>query len=212
MKLKIAFYLFIANIFILNAQEEKNNTNWNRLGFVFGYAANDKFIAQDSDYRYDNTIYKFSAHYSLITKPKHTWELSIEPSYYSSKHESFNPWQKFYVSVDNPDYYREKYMKLKSMNEYVLNLGLIYRYLISKDISVYALGNVGPMYMDTDTEMLKKGFAFSDIFALGVNYKINKFSIDFRTFARHVSNADMQFPNYGFNSIGFEMGTYYELN
>jgi hypothetical protein len=212
MKLKFIFCFFIFSFFFSKAQDSLNNKKWLRIGVIYGYASQNTFIRQDSDYTYEAHIFKISNHFSLYQKKKHALELSVEPSYYASKHESLNPWQKFYTTTDNPDYYREKYMKLKNMNEYVLNLGLIYRYHLKTDLSLYALGNVGPMYIDTDTEMLKKGFAFSDIFALGGNYRMNDFSVDLKMMIRHVSNADLQRPNFGLNSVGFELGMYYELN
>jgi hypothetical protein len=102
-------------------------------------------------------------------------------------------------------------MPLKSINEYVLNVGLIYRHHFNSKSSVYGLINAGPMYIDTETERLQKGFAFSDIFGVGYNYKLNAISFDVKTMIRHVSNANLQMPNYGLNSVGFEFGAYYEL-
>ena len=115
-------------------------------------------------------------------------------------------------TVENGDELRERYMKLKSINEYVLNVGIVYRRLLSSNSSVFAVLNTGPMYIDTDTERLKKGFAFSDIFALGSNYKLGCISLDVKCLFRHVSNANLQKPNFGYNAIGFELGTYYEFN
>ena len=102
-------------------------------------------------------------------------------------------------------------MKLKSINEYVLNIGIVYRRILSKNSSVFAVLNTGPMYIDTDTERLKKGFAFSDVFAIGYNYKYKKISFDVKSMFRHASNANIQMPNFGLNSVGFEFGTYLEL-
>ncbi len=102
-------------------------------------------------------------------------------------------------------------MALKDINEYVLNTGILYRYHLSKKNSLYTYLNVGPMYIDTDTERLKKGFAFSDILSIGYNYRFHGISVDLKAMTRHVSNANFQSPNLGLNSIGFEMGVYYEL-
>ena len=41
---------------------------------------------------------------------------------------------------------------------------------------------------------------------------MNDFSVDLKMMIRHVSNADLQKPNFGLNSVGFELGMYYELN
>lgn len=103
-------------------------------------------------------------------------------------------------------------MQLKTINEYALNAGIVYRRFLNANASVFATLNSGPMYIDTDTERLKKGFAFSDVISLGYNYRVKKLSFDAKFMFRHASNANFQKPNYGLNSAGFEFGTYYELN
>lgn len=210
--MKFAFSVTILLHFLFSFSQETTATKkWLRVGVIYGYASQNTFLKQDSDYTYQSNAFKISTHFNFFKKKMHSWELLLEPSYYSSKHESLNYWHKFYTTSATPDAYRAQFMKMKNMNEYVLNLGVIYRYFLNQNVSLYALGNVGPMYIDTDTEMLKKGFAFSDIFALGSNYKVNNFSYDIKCMIRHVSNANIQKPNFGLNSVGFEFGVYYEL-
>lgn len=182
-----------------------------RVGIIYGYASQGKYIKQDSDYRYDNQSFKISSHFLWSKKNKHAWEVLVEPTFYRSRHESFNPWQDYFTSVSNPEEMREKLMPFKRMREYALNIGLLYRRYLTDHFSAYTYLNVGPMYIDSETERLKKGFAFSDIIALGINYRIQDFSVDMKTYFRHVSNANLQWPNYGLNSIGFELGVYYEI-
>lgn len=200
--------LFCSTLF---SQENNSSKELLRIGLIYGFSSQDTYVKQDSDYSYESAIYKLSTHFNIYKTKKHSWEFLVEPSYYRSKHQLYNFW---YIShtVANGDELREKYMRLKTINEYVMNLGLIYRYDLNPNLSLYALVNVGPMYIDTDTERLKKGFAFSDIFALGSNYKVNKVSFDVKCTIRHVSNANLQHPNFGLNSVGFEFGTYYEFN
>jgi hypothetical protein len=135
----------------------------------------------------------------------------VEPSYYRSKHQMINYW---FIShtVVNGDELRAKFMKPKSINEYVLNVGLVYRRYLNLNSSVYATLNSGPMYIDTDTERLKKGFSFSDVISVGYNYKVKNVSFDAKFMFRHASNANLQMPNFGLNSSGFEIGSYYEFN
>ena len=142
----------------------------------------------------------------MVEIKKHSWEILIEPSYYRSEHQMINYW---FIShtVPNGNELRAKFMHLKTINEYVLNVGMVYRRYLNLNSSVYATLNSGPMYIDTDTERLKKGFAFSDILSVGYNYKMNKFSFDAKFMFRHASNANLQMPNYGLNSAGFEIGS-----
>lgn len=194
----------------MNSQEESGSKRWLRTGFVYGFASQNTLFKQDSDYSYESKIFKFSNHFLLSAKNKHSWEILVEPSYYKSKHQLFNYWS-IKESGEAAAILRTKYMVLKDINEYVLNLGLIYRYNLTSKSNIYTYLNAGPMYIDTDTERLKKGFAFSDIFSLGYNYRMNHISFDAKMLVRHVSNANLQVPNLGLNSIGFEFGVYYEL-
>lgn len=211
MKLKIifplAFLFFIAGY----SQDSIPKYKWLRSGLVVGYASQNTFFKQDSDYTYETICFKFSNHFNFYKKNKNSWEILIEPSYYRSQHQLLNYW---FIShtVPNGDELRAKFMPLKSMNEYVLNIGIVYRRYFTNNSSVFATLNSGPMYIDTDTERLKKGFAFSDILTFGYNYRLKNVSFDTKCVFRHVSNADLQMPNFGLNSVGFELGTYFELN
>lgn len=211
MKLK---YLIISSLllsFFAYSQDSISKFKWLRSGIVVGFASQNTFVKQESDYTYENKIIKFSNHFNWSRKRKHSWEILVEPSYYRSKHQMLNYW---FIShtVENGDELRKKYMQLKSINEYALNVGLVYRRFLNLNSSVYATLNSGPMYIDTDTERLKKGFSFSDVISVGYNYKMEKISFDAKFMFRHASNANLQKPNYGLNSSGFEFGAYYELN
>lgn len=211
MKLK---YLLIISLLIsvfAYSQDSIPRFRWLRSGLVIGFASQNTFMKQEWDYTYESKIIKFSNHFNLSRKRKHSWEILVEPSYYRSKHQMINYW---FIShtVPNGDELRAKFMPLKTINEYVLNVGMVYRRYLNLHSSVYATLNSGPMYIDTDTERLKKGFAFSDILSVGYNYKMKKISFDAKCMIRHASNANMQMPNFGLNSVGFEIGSYYEFN
>jgi hypothetical protein len=67
------------------------------------------------------------------------------------------------------------------------------------------------MFIDTETERLSKGFAFSDVLALGVTFKIDKIVLDIRPSLRHISNAGLQGSNAGFNTSNVEFGVSFPL-
>ncbi len=207
-------YLLIISLFISvfsYSQDSIPRFRWLRSGLVIGFASQNTFMKQEWDYTYESKIIKFSNHFNLSRKRKHSWEILVEPSYYRSKHQMINYW---FIShtVENGDELRAKFMPLKTINEYVLNVGMVYRRYLNLHSSVYATLNSGPMYIDTDTERLKKGFAFSDILSVGYNYKMKNISFDAKCMIRHASNANLQMPNFGLNSVGFEVGSYYEFN
>ncbi len=195
----------------MNAQNELQKHGKLKLGFNFGFGTQESFPFNSKDYSYDVQFYKIQINYLLKQRTKWNFELHIEPGYYLAKHQLLN---KYYVRPDWGDDYlekREEFTKEKNINEYVLNIGLIARFKISDYLTTYALGSVGPMYSDTDTERMNAGFAFSDIFGLGISYQIKRFYLDFRYSIRHVSNANISKPNNGYNSSNLEIGCFYQL-
>lgn len=193
------------------AQDAPQKTNKIRLGFNSGFGSQESFPFNSKDYSYDVQFYKLQFNYLMMERIKWKFELNIEPSYYLAEHQLLN---EYYVRPDQGDDYlekREEFTAKKYINEYVLNLGLIARYKIYNNISAYVLGSVGPMYSDSDTERMNAGFAFSDIFGLGMSYQIHRFFLDFRYSIRHVSNLNITLPNNGYNSSNLEIGCTYQL-
>ena len=206
----LMWLILICSVKII-AQNEQTDTYKIRLGFNTGFGTQESFPFNSTDYSYDVQFYKFQVNYLAIQRSKWNFEVNIEPSYYLAEHQLLN---KYYVKPEDGDDYlekREAFTQKKNINEYVLNIGLIARYKIYKSISIYALGSVGPMYSDTDTERMNAGFAFSDIFGMGTSYKINRFYLDFRVSLRHVSNLNLSSPNNGYNSSNLEIGCTYQL-
>ncbi len=194
-----------------NAQNDLQNYNKTRLGFNYGFGSQESFPFNSKDYSYDIRFYKIQINYKLKESKKWSYEVNIEPSYYLAEHQLLN---KYYVKPEDGDDYlekREEFTQKKNINEYVLNIGFIARYKINKNFSTYAIVSVGPMYSDTDTERMNAGFAFSDIFGLGVSYKVNRFYLDFRYSIRHVSNLNISLPNNGYNSSNIEIGCTYQI-
>ena len=195
----------------VKAQDTPQKINKIKVGFNSGFGTQESFPFDSKDYSYDVQFYKLQFNYLMIERIKWNFELNIEPSYYLAEHQLLN---EYYVRPDQGDDYlekREEFTEKKNINEYVLNLGLIARYKIYNNISVYAIGSVGPMYSDTDTERMNAGFAFSDIFGLGMSYQIHRFFLDFRYSIRHVSNLNITLPNNGYNSSNLEIGCTYQL-
>lgn len=182
-----------------------------RLGFNYGIGKQSVFPFNNPDYSYENQFFKFQINRLLTQRGKFSFELNAEPGIYISKHQLLNM---YYVQPNRgPDYLaqRERLTKLKTFNEYVLNVGLLTRYTTTTNVSLYFLASAGPMYGDTATERLAKGFAFSDVVALGASYTISKISFDLRFSLRHTSNADLYYPNAGHNSTCIEAGFLFQL-
>lgn len=213
--LKIMFIFFVCIIFITktSAQEAENKKQINRirLGLNYGQASQSNFPFNSPDYLYENKFLKIQINYFLKCRKKFSYEFNIEPSLYFSKHQLLN---KYYIQPNwGSDYLeqREKYTQKREFKEYVINFGIITRYEIVNNISTYLLFSIGPMISEKDTERLNKGFMFSDIFGLGLSYKIKIVLIDVRLTLRHNSNANLYKPNHGHNSVGIESGILFQL-
>ena len=143
-------------------------------------------------------------------KRQQSLEVVIEPSVYFVNHQLLNL---FFIKPTEPNFeeQRELFTQKRSYEEYALNLGLSYAYEFTNQVSIYGLLSVGPMIATADTERQRKGFSFSDILGMGAHYTLNPVIIDIRFTLRHVSNANLNAPNNGHNTAGFELGVSYKL-
>ena len=203
-----ATFFFIANSIDGYAQINKENL---KFGFAYGTGSQNKFPFNAEDYTHEVDFYKIQINYRFKDKQKWAFEINLEPSYNVVEHQLLN---KYYVKPSDAENYQELtelYMQKRTIKEYVLNCGFIARYKIYNGISTYAIGSLGPMISDKDTERLAKGFAFSDIFGLGISYEINKLHFDFRYSVRHTSNLELKQPNGGHNTTNAEFSMLFKL-
>jgi hypothetical protein len=86
--------------------------------------------------------------------------------------------------------------------EFGVGVGLKYAYPIGDSYSVYILGSVGPHVMTLKTQDQADGFIFNDTIGLGTAFKISPGSaINIECRLRHLSNAEIQKPNYGIENL-----------
>lgn len=176
------------------------------LGVSYGVGSEIK----NTDYTYTNRYVKLPVYYDLKKTKHFEYQIVVAPEVNFATHQLLNL---FFVTPDIPDFEekRARFTKLKDIREYVLHVGFLVRKPLSEKWSVYAMGSVGPMITDTETERLSKGFSFSDVLGLGVSYKTKTFVLDFRPNFRHNSNAGLQSSNSGFNTINYEFGVVFPL-
>ena len=191
--------VFILNTFNGIAQVRKDNF---AIGINYGFGSE----FNNKDYTFTNHFYKIGLYYRIKEAKHFQYEILVQPEINFGRHQLLNF---YFVKPETPDYLqnREEYTKLKDVHEYVLNLGFLIRKPIGKVFSIYLLGSVGPMIMDTDTERMSNGFAFADVLAVGFSARINKFQFDIRPSVRHVSNAGLNSENAGYNTKNIEFGT-----
>jgi len=205
-KMKIKLQFIIALLLISNLMLSQEKKHPMAIGLHYGFGDEIK----NSDYTYTNQYLKGQFYYTLKTTKSFQFEILLQPEMNFATHQLLNL---YFVTPDEPDFEEKRalYTKHKDIREYVLNVGFIVRKPISKTFSIYALGSVGPMFTDTETERLSRGFAFSDVLALGFSLKTGKAILDFRPNVRHTSNAGLQNSNAGFNTMNIEFGVSFPL-
>lgn len=180
-----------------------------QLGFNFGYASVDNFIFKDDDYYYEVYLHKIQILYR-IKSGKTDYDFIFQPEINRAHHKLYNPW--FAGHPDVFSAYRTQLMTLKTINEYIMNCGVILRTSITGNLNIYGLASLGPGYFDEGSERMAKGIGFSDNLALGLNYNfLKELVLDLRLGFRHVSNAEIKQPNEGYDAIEFNIGLAYRL-
>ena len=193
-----SFLIVVLLLFVLNIHSQERKQSF-QLGFNYGFGSEFK----NSDYTYTNQYYKLQLSYAIKKTKWFEYEIVVQPEINFATHQLLNL---FFVQPNEPNFQakRDEYTKLKNIKEYILNVGFLVRKPLSKTFSVYVLGSVGPLFTDTETERLSKGFAFSDVLAVGLSFRTSRFSVDVRPSVRHLSNAGLQGSNAGFNTKNIE--------
>ncbi|TBN03013.1 hypothetical protein EYD45_10695 [Hyunsoonleella flava] len=204
-------YMFLVLFICSNIVSSQTEQDRTKLGFSFGKGFHNKFPFNSEDYSHEVEFYKVIFNYRFKESKNWAFEFVAEPSYNRVEHQLLNKW--FIQPSDGQNYLelREIFTKKRMFNEYVLNLGLIARYKLFRKLSVYAVGSVGPMVADKGTERLASGFAFSDVFGLGLSYDSGKVRLCFRYSVRHTSNLEMKQPNNGHNTTNAECSVLFNL-
>jgi hypothetical protein len=176
------------------------------LGFYYGFGKD----ISNRNYSYNCHYYKLQINYAIKKSKKIRYDLSIQPEINFAEFQSNGD----DPIVSNPLNSTEKssgFTNSKLIKECILNLGFKMSKPISGKCSVYLLGSIGPMITDKETDRLSRGFAFSDVFAIGLTFRTSKMVFDLRPSFRHVSNAHLKDINRGYNIINAEFGIYFPL-
>ena len=176
------------------------------IGFAVGTGSEFK----NRNYSHSAEFVKLELLYPLMKKKSIGLELLIQPEFNSAKHQMLNL---FFVKPEMPNYedLRALYSQNRTVNSYILNIGGLLRKQFSTAASCYVMLSVGPMYTNTQTERLSKGFAFSDVLAIGFSYKIKSVTIDLRPSLQHQSNAGLGDSNAGYNIKNVELSCAFQL-
>lgn len=217
--MKIAIFFIALGLLVFNtgsaqdsafAKAEKQPAY---LGINIGAAAETYFPLTKRDYIYETQYVKLQYQRLLWDKNKWHIQLLVEPSYYKARHRLTNI---FYIKPsDTPDFeaQRERFSQSRDFYELALNIGLKFSLKTESNWKPYGLISSGPMIASTASERMAKGFAFSDVLAVGTQFKISQtVLLDLRYALRHNSSAGINRPNFGHNSGGIETGISFQLD
>jgi len=202
--------VFLAALLVAGgAAAQEESSTW-RMGLDAAYGTQRTFPFGNRNYLHDETGYKMLANRGLWAGEASDLELQLEPSVYLVRHRLLNLY--FIGPTHGPDYLaqRARFLRGETYQEYALNLGLLWRYRLGRSLSLFALGSIGPMWSEAATERLAQGFAFSDILAVGLGYRIRGALLEIRPGVRHESNAHLQLPNSGHNAATIEVAVSFD--
>ena len=178
----------------------------NSLGILYNFTTEDNFLFNDPDYRYQAHILKLQGFYSLRKWNNTEVELIVQPQLHKIQHQLIN--EQFVLPSESN--YLEKRLEFttpKSITLVGLEFAISFRKRLFSKLDAVFTGGAGIAHIDRRTERLAKGFTFIENLSLGFDYQIlNRLSITTTMQFGHVSNFDIQQPNSGYSTMGFEIG------
>lgn len=166
-----------------------------RMGFLVGYG--DKYeLVLKANYEYKVVLFQIQYYYALLKKDKWGIDMILQPQYNVTKYK---------YETSDPEY--------RIGFEYGINLGVLFRMNCCGDLlSYYTIISAGPHYISGSIKRQAAGFIFSDNLSIGLNIKlIEDIYLDVRAGYRHLSNANLNQPNIGIDSIILSSGFLFNL-
>lgn len=181
---------------ILSAQSVEKNSG---LGLYYGIGVDKK----TSNYKYTTRYFKFEYSHLLKQNKKTRYEFLIQPKIEFKKYQGTN----YYYSPSSADPENlNEYNSVENITDYSLSFGILMNKPLTKRLAIFISASVGPMITDTYTERLSKGFAFTNVLALGLSLKTRNLLLEVRPNLNHISNAGLQKRNIGYNTLNMEFG------
>lgn len=166
---------------------------------MYGWADQSPF--KEADYSWEVNQIKFQINYPIKEGRKFIYEATVEPQV------NFVKYRQFDRSLNRPENAPKAVADENHLIEFGLTLGGIARYPITKEISIYGMVNFGTFYLANRNKRIAEGIAFASQASLGVRIRVFKRTyFDVRAGMRHLSNAGLQKPNGGVNTLNMESG------
>jgi len=195
----MAFMLLLCSNLLPAQDHPVFNGSRHKIGFITGYGGrNIKQLAHPdittNNYDYKVFFFQLQYYYMMWTKKSFALDLLLQPQY------NITEFKYLYRSTETTKGY-----------EAGLNIGLLARINTRNDLfSFYFFLSTGPHYIPEIPERQASGFIFSSNVFFGMNIRIvNNLYIDIRPGFRHISNLDVNLPNYGINNLVISGGVMY---
>ncbi|MBT8235185.1 MAG: acyloxyacyl hydrolase [Bacteroidia bacterium] len=185
------------SVFLAQAQTSHANPERNKIGLFYGFGGQSlEFVKLDLNYQYDIRQIEIQYSYKLFPGRILDFDVLVSPQINLSR------------------YRNEVYDGIEIQGaEWGFAAGIAPS-LHSEDqgIAIYLLLSTGPMYITGSPERQSRGINFSSNFMTGINVHVLKnMDLDFRTGFRHLSNANIRYPNGGLNNLIWSVGLNYAL-
>ena len=203
----LLLWIALMSFILIGAQEVVKSSKLipHSIGVFYGRGVQKNIFFNDLDYAYETNLIKLSLYYPLNQR-NYQLGLSIQPQVHFLEHQLRNL---YFVQPQEANFeeLRERFTQIKQMRLYALQgeLSLKKEVLNKLDVSLF-LG-FGPAIIDTETERLSKGFTFIENLGLGIHYAISdQWKLVVRPSYNHLSNAELQDRNSGYNAMVLEFG------
>lgn len=191
-------------------QEAKLPRHW---GIHFGYGTQQTAPFNSLEYTFEQVHMLGQFELKSIGYKKFNLQFLAEGGYYCARHQLINKWfttTEFFK--DFPDDFQQNMLEKKYVHQVIFHAAVEITRFITPKTQLFGYAAIGPMWTSKQTERLAKGFAFSDNIGLGLKFKLIKnMWLSSLVFLRHESNANLQFPNSGHNTLGVRMGVVFNL-
>jgi len=211
------FKLLISLIFVCvisssyGQKSKKGLFSPTKFGIQFIQGNENSFLFNDPDYFYRSNTLKGQFYYPFTKWKSMAISLILQPQLQFIQHQLYN---EHFVKPTEDDYLekRKRYTQLKNLSIFAVALGLEAKKQVFKSTSIFFQIGLGLGYVDMTTERLAKGFTFTQNGNLGLDIKVTPTaSIQIFGGIGHVSNANIQLPNSGYNMFNTGVGFLYNI-
>lgn len=191
----------------VTAQKKQESFEFQKFGIQVTHISQDRWFVDDPDYFLDGITIKPQWFFHLNQLGSWNLNVAIQPQFQSIQHQLINAF--FVQQVDYPTDYlevRERLVQRRTMSFYAFELGFQLEKAVTDSVRFEFMAGLGAGYIDSETERLALGFTFVENLSLGLSKSFERCEIYLGFNLNHISNLDIQLPNSGYDSIGWEIG------